>query len=162
VDVAVGDRYPSEIPGFDLLHVVMSQGEKRRTTISCFQRWKQSGALAEDRRHSRSMTQIDLKGRACRNKEPRSPSSAFDDFECPYFSKMHQTLFPELAKTYGDRIRIIYKDNPLDQIIPGPPMPRSTPTAWRRRTTTRIGNSPTRSTTTRRRSMRPHQQSQVN
>jgi len=26
VDVAVGDLYPSDVPGFDLLHVVMSQG----------------------------------------------------------------------------------------------------------------------------------------
>jgi protein-disulfide isomerase len=43
---------------------------------------------------------------------------SFDDFECPYCSKMHKTLFPELAKTYGDRIRIIYKDYPLDQIHP--------------------------------------------
>jgi len=31
---------------------------------------------------------------------------------------MHQTLFPELAKTYGDRIRIIYKDYPLSEIHP--------------------------------------------
>ena len=120
VDVAVGDRYPSEIPGFDLLHVVMSQGEKRRTNDFLVSkdgnnlvRWLKIDVTPDP------MTQIDLKGRAVRgNKDAKVTIVSFDDFECPYCSKMHQTLFPELAKKYGDRIRIIYKDYPLDQIHP--------------------------------------------
>jgi protein-disulfide isomerase len=31
---------------------------------------------------------------------------------------MHQVLFPELLKEYGDRVTFIYKDDPLDEIHP--------------------------------------------
>jgi protein-disulfide isomerase len=42
----------------------------------------------------------------------------FDDLECPFCSRMHQTLFPEILKEYGDRITFIYKDYPLVDIHP--------------------------------------------
>jgi protein-disulfide isomerase len=42
----------------------------------------------------------------------------YDDFECPFCSRMHATLFPEIFKEYGDRILIIYKDYPLEEIHP--------------------------------------------
>jgi len=120
VDVAVGDLYPSDVPGFDLLHVVMSQGERRRTNDfilskdgNTLMRWMRIDVTPDP------MTQIDLKGRPVRgNKDAKVTIVSFDDFECPYCSKMHETLFPNLAKTYGERIRIIYKDYPLDQIHP--------------------------------------------
>ncbi len=31
---------------------------------------------------------------------------------------MHQTLFPEILKEYGDRVTFIYKDYPLTEIHP--------------------------------------------
>ena len=120
VDVTVGDRYPSELPGFDLLHVVMSQGERRRTNDfilskdgNTLVRWLKIDVAPDP------MSEIFLKGRPVRgNKDAKVTIVSFDDFECPYCSKMHHTLFPDLLKTYGDRIRIIYKDYPLDQIHP--------------------------------------------
>ena len=42
----------------------------------------------------------------------------YDDFECPFCSRMHQTLFPTLLKEYGDRVVFIYKDFPLAEIHP--------------------------------------------
>src|ERR1051326_8909216 len=42
----------------------------------------------------------------------------YDDFECPYCSRMHQTLFPQLLKEYGDKIEFVYKDFPLSEIHP--------------------------------------------
>jgi protein-disulfide isomerase len=41
----------------------------------------------------------------------------YDDFECPYCSRMHQTL-TEVLKSYGDRIKVVYKDFPLVEIHP--------------------------------------------
>jgi protein-disulfide isomerase len=38
----------------------------------------------------------------------------FDDFECPLCSRMHQTLFPEILRDYGDRVT--YKDHPVVEI----------------------------------------------
>ncbi len=42
----------------------------------------------------------------------------FDDFECPFCSRMHETLFPQIFKEYGDRVTFIYKDDPLSEIHP--------------------------------------------
>jgi protein-disulfide isomerase len=42
----------------------------------------------------------------------------FDDFECPFCSRMHQTLFTQILKDYGDRVTFIYKDYPLVEIHP--------------------------------------------
>jgi len=120
VDLTIGDRYPSEVAGFDMLHVDFSQGERHRTND--FLLSKDGNALVRWLKIDVSpdpMSQIDLKGRPIRgNKDAKVTIVSFDDFECPYCSKMHQTLFPDLAKTYGDRIRIIYKDYPLNEIHP--------------------------------------------
>jgi protein-disulfide isomerase len=37
----------------------------------------------------------------------------FDDLECPYCARLHQSLFPDTMARYKDKVRFIYKDNPL-------------------------------------------------
>jgi len=118
VALKFGERYPSEIPGFDMLHVVFSAGDKHKTNDfllskdgNTLVRWLKIDVTPDPMTH--------LEGRPVRgNKDAKVTIVSYDDFECPYCSKMHQTLFPDLAKTYGDRIRFIYKDYPLDQIHP--------------------------------------------
>ena len=65
------------------------------------------------------MSKIDLNGRPTRGaKSAKVVLVNFDDFECPYCSRMHQVLFPELLKEYGDRVEFVYKDYPLAEIHP--------------------------------------------
>lgn len=65
------------------------------------------------------MKKIDLDGRPTRgNKNAKVVVVNYDDFECPFCSRLHSTLFPEIFKEYGDRILIIYKDYPLEEIHP--------------------------------------------
>jgi protein-disulfide isomerase len=65
------------------------------------------------------MKKIDLNGRPSRgNKDAKVVVVNFDDFQCPFCSRMHQTLFPELLKEYGDRVEFVYKDYPLTDIHP--------------------------------------------
>lgn len=65
------------------------------------------------------MSKIDVKGRPTRGaKGAKVVVVNFDDFECPFCSRMHQTLFPELLKEYGDRVTFVYKDYPLTEIHP--------------------------------------------
>jgi protein-disulfide isomerase len=65
------------------------------------------------------MKKIDVKGRPVRgNPNAKVVIVNFDDFECPFCSRAHQTLFPELLKEYGDRVAFIYKDFPLSEIHP--------------------------------------------
>jgi protein-disulfide isomerase len=65
------------------------------------------------------MKKISLSGRPVRgNKDAKVVVVNFDDFECPFCSRMHQTLFPEILKEYGDRVQFVYKDFPLSEIHP--------------------------------------------
>jgi len=62
---------------------------------------------------------IDVKGRPIRgNPNAKVMLVSYDDFECPYCSHNHETLFPQLLKEYGDRVAFIYKDFPLTEIHP--------------------------------------------
>jgi protein-disulfide isomerase len=42
----------------------------------------------------------------------------FDDLECPYCARMHQSLFPNTINRYKDKVRFVYKDDPLAEIHP--------------------------------------------
>jgi protein-disulfide isomerase len=65
------------------------------------------------------MKKIDVKGRPVRgNPNAKVTVVSYDDFECPFCSQVHRTLFPELLKEYGDRVAFIYKDFPLSEIHP--------------------------------------------
>jgi protein-disulfide isomerase len=69
--------------------------------------------------YAETMSKIDVAGRPTRGaKSSKVVVVNFDDFECPYCSRMHQTLFPEILKEYGDRVTFIYKDYPLVEIHP--------------------------------------------
>jgi protein-disulfide isomerase len=66
-----------------------------------------------------TMSKIDVNGRPTRGaKASKVVVVNFDDFECPFCSRLHQTLFPEILKEYGDRVTFIYKDYPLVEIHP--------------------------------------------
>jgi len=42
----------------------------------------------------------------------------FSDYECPYCRKWHVEVWPQLQATYGDQIRLVYRDFPLTSIHP--------------------------------------------
>jgi protein-disulfide isomerase len=42
----------------------------------------------------------------------------FEDFHCP-FCKQIQPTFTELVSRYGDRLKVVHKDFPIDQLHPG-------------------------------------------
>jgi protein-disulfide isomerase len=65
------------------------------------------------------MKKIDLVGRPMRgNKDAKVVLVNYDDFECPFCSRMHSTIFSEIFKEYSDRVLFIYKDYPLEEIHP--------------------------------------------
>ena len=62
---------------------------------------------------------IDLAGRPIRgNPAAKVTVINFDDLECPYCARMHQELFPATMAHYRDKVRFIYKDNPLPELHP--------------------------------------------
>jgi protein-disulfide isomerase len=65
--------------------------------------------------YAEAMSKIDVNGRPTRGaKASKVVVVSFDDFECPFCSRMHKTLFPEIFKDYGDRVTFIYKDFPME------------------------------------------------
>ena len=65
------------------------------------------------------MSKIDVKGRPVKgNPSAKVTVVNFDDFQCPFCSRMHSTLFENVFKDYADKIRVIYKDYPLIEIHP--------------------------------------------
>ncbi|MEK6814462.1 MAG: thioredoxin domain-containing protein [Nitrospirota bacterium] len=38
----------------------------------------------------------------------------FSDFQCPYCARVSSDLLPQIRKTYGDKVRFVFRDFPLD------------------------------------------------
>jgi protein-disulfide isomerase len=65
------------------------------------------------------MSKIDTTSRPSRGaKNAKVVLVNYDDFECPFCSRMHSMLFPEILKEYGDQVTFIYKDYPVAEIHP--------------------------------------------
>jgi protein-disulfide isomerase len=120
INVALADPKPSDIPGYDLVVVTFSGGT--HTTTHDFLISKDRKSLAHLEKFDISqdpMAKIDVKGRAVRgNSDAKVTIVNYDDFQCPYCSRMHAQLFPGMLQAYGDRVKIIYKDYPLTEIHP--------------------------------------------
>src|SRR5579863_6039824 len=124
VKITVGPLRPSDFANYDALTITMEGGEKKQTYEFLLSKDGKTLArmtkldLSKDP-YAEAMKKIDLNGRPTRgNKDAKVVVVNFDDFECPYCSRMHQTLFPELLKEYGDRVEFVYKDYPLTEIHP--------------------------------------------
>ena len=126
VKIDVGAITPSsDLPGYDAVAVTIGGGDtkekeykflvsKDRNTMLRLTKFD----LTKDP-YADLMSKIDTTGRPSRG--PKSAKVVvvnYDDFECPFCSRMHATLFPEIFKEYGDRVQFIYKDYPLAEIHP--------------------------------------------
>jgi protein-disulfide isomerase len=124
VKVTLGPLRSSEFPNYDAVTVTFSSPDKKQDF---------EFLLAHDHKTLLRMTRmdltkdpyadvmqkIDLSGRPTRGtKDAKVTVISYDDFECPFCSRLHQTLFPGLLKEYGDRVLFIYKDYPLEEIHP--------------------------------------------
>jgi protein-disulfide isomerase len=120
LELAIGNRKPSPFPGYDSLPITLSHGTKK--TVLDFLISTDNKTLARldtfDLLKSPNFS-IDVAGRPVRgNPAAKVTVINFDDLECPYCARMHQTLFPATLDRYKDTVRFIYKDNPLVEIHP--------------------------------------------
>jgi len=125
VKVVVGDVSPStDWPGYDTVAVTID-GESKKQDYK-FLLSKDRNTMLRITKFDLTkdpfadlMSKIDVSGRPSRGaKGAKVVAVNYDDFECPYCSRMHATLFPEILKEYGDRVTFIYKDYPLSEIHP--------------------------------------------
>ena len=124
VKITVGPLRPSDFPGYQALTIHIDSEEKKSDY---------EFLLSKDGKTLLRMTKFDLTkdpyadimkkinvtGRPVRgNRDAKVVIVSYDDFQCPFCSRMHQMLFPELLREYGDRVEIIYKDFPLTEFHP--------------------------------------------
>jgi protein-disulfide isomerase len=124
VKITISPLKASEFPDYDALTITFDGGEKKQPYEFLLSKDKKilirmtKLDLTKDP-YAEVMKKIDIKGRPTRgNKDAKVVVVSFDDFECPFCSRMHQTLFPGLLKEYGDRVLFVYKDFPLSEIHP--------------------------------------------
>lgn len=125
VKVTVGAITPSnEVQGYDSVSVKLDDDGKQKDYV--FLLSKDRNTMLRVTRFDLTkdaftdvMSKIDVNGRPSRgNKGAKVVVVNYDDFECPFCSRMHQTLFPQILNEYGDRVLFVYKDYPLIEIHP--------------------------------------------
>ncbi len=120
INVSISDPKPADVPGYDLVVVTFTGGTHTSAHDFLLSTDRKTLAHLEKMDISQDlMSKIDVKGRPMRgNPNSKVTIVNFDDFECPFCSRLHATLFPSLLQSYGDRVKIIYKDYPLVEIHP--------------------------------------------
>ena len=121
-DVKVTDRKPAKEPGWDEVTVLIGEDGKPPHPMT-FLLSKDSKTLAQMNTFDMSKdprTLVSDAGRPARGGSEKAPVDivVYDDLECPFCARMHTQMFPAVLNRYGDRVRIAYKDYPLQQIHP--------------------------------------------
>ena len=124
VKITIGPLHASEFPGYDAVSINLD-GEGKKVDYD-FLLSKDGKTLVRmikldltNDPYVEKMKKIALGGRSIRGKQDAKVVVVnYDDFQCPFCSRMHQVLFPEILKEYGDRVAFIYKDYPLSEIHP--------------------------------------------
>lgn len=124
INISLSELKPSEQPGYDQFTVTFT-GKTTSTHEFLISADRKTLAhlekidLAKVDLPADLMAKIDVAGRPVRgNQAAKVTIVNYDDFQCPFCSRMHATLFPALLKQYGDQVRFIYKDYPLVEIHP--------------------------------------------
>jgi protein-disulfide isomerase len=124
VTISVGPLRDSEFPNYEATTVTLDNAGKkqdleflvskdRKTLLRLIKMDLNKDPYAE------VMKRIDIAGRPTRgNKDAKVVVVDYDDFECPFCARMHQTLSPAVFKEFGDRVLFVYKDYPLEEIHP--------------------------------------------
>lgn len=125
VNLQLGPKTPSpDFPGYDAMAVTISLGEQKmnynflisKDGKTLIRMTKMD--LTKDP-YSDALSKIHVEGRPMRgNKDAKVTIVNYDDFQCPFCAMMHTTLTDEILKTYGDKVKLVYKDYPLTEIHP--------------------------------------------
>lgn len=125
VAIKVGDKKPStDFPSYETVPVTFSQGDRSQTTE--FLLSKDQNTLLRVTKYDISkdpyadvVSKITTEGRPFRGpKDAKVVIVNYDDYQCPFCSRMYKTLFDEVLKDYGNKVKVVMKDYPLFEIHP--------------------------------------------
>ena len=118
-EIHVSSAGPSDFPGYNKITVSFSSEGKTSRGID-FLISTDGKTLAQFNKFDISAdprTMLSADNRPSRGGPASAPVLivGFDDLECPYCARLHETIFPAILTRYGDKIHIVYKDFPLEQ-----------------------------------------------
>jgi protein-disulfide isomerase len=124
VQIVIGPIHPSDFTNYDAVKLTFTKGTHKDDYDFLIS--KDAKTLVKMTKldltrdpNAEIMKKMDVTGRPTRgNRDAKVVVVNYDDFQCPFCSRMHQTLFPQIYKEYGDRVLFIYKDYPLAEIHP--------------------------------------------
>jgi protein-disulfide isomerase len=119
-NVTIGARKPSSMSGYDDLLISIGRGTKSQVVPFLISTDGKKLARLETYDLTKDPgSDIDVANRPVRgNPDAKVTVINFDDLECPFCARMHQSLFPNTLQRYKDQVRFIYKDFPLTEIHP--------------------------------------------
>jgi protein-disulfide isomerase len=119
-NVSFGERKASNVPGYDSLQITFTHNKNVSTTDFLISKDNTSLSRMETFSLEKIPAQnIPVDHRPVRgNPNAKVTVISFDDLECPYCARMHQQLFPATLDRYGDKVKFVYKDDPLTEIHP--------------------------------------------
>ena len=119
VSISVGPIHPSDIAGYDTITLTLNGRGKEQKLDFLLSKDDKTLArmmkidLSKDPYADR-VSKMDLQGRPVRgNPDAKVTIVNYDDYQCPFCSRMHSTLTQEILPEYGDKVKIVYKDFPL-------------------------------------------------
>ncbi|WP_235011535.1 DsbA family protein [Bryocella elongata] len=109
----------SEVPGFSTISITFESDGKASRPIT-FLVSNDGATLAQLTKYTlpvKPREMLSSAGRPARGGTEAAPVIivGFDDLECPYCARLHESIFPLLTQRYGDKVRFVYKDFPLEQ-----------------------------------------------
>jgi protein-disulfide isomerase len=117
--ITIGLVEPSDVAGFHTINVTVTAEDKSSHPIK-FLLSDDGKTVAQFIRYDISAdprTMVSDAGRPSRGGPTSAPVVIvnFDDLECPFCARFHDSLFPAITQRYGDKVHIVYRDFPLDQ-----------------------------------------------
>jgi protein-disulfide isomerase len=120
IQVTLGQRTSSQFAGYENLPVTLTRAGRSQVIKFLISSDNKTLARLETFDLDKDPAlNIDIAGRPIRgNPAAKVTVINFDDLECPYCARMHQALFPDTLNRYKDKVRFVYKDDPLVEIHP--------------------------------------------
>ncbi len=121
--IAIGPARTSDVAGYSAVSVSFTSPEGKTSNPAVF-------LVSNDGKTVAQFTKFDISadpkalispaGRPVRGGPTTAPVLivGFDDLECPFCARLHESIFPAITKRYGDKVSIVYKDYPLTEIHP--------------------------------------------
>jgi protein-disulfide isomerase len=117
--ITIGPVQPSDVTGFHTINVTFTADDKTSHPVN-FLLSDDGKTIAQFIKYDISAdprTMVSDAGRPSRGGPASAPVIMvnFDDLECPYCARFHDSFFPAVLQRYGDKVHIVYKDFPLEQ-----------------------------------------------